>query len=500
MYVIYKPSGQKVDKKMNQQLLSQSDDELQEKNLSPHNTGIQLAIDIFQELDSKNLKIEQSDKEVGFRKNDLLISATSLTLNQKRLLDVLFFIAAQNLENNAQHFKAVKKHKNGIFEVDLSFFKWLLSLPKTRNSSLKNLMSSVSQAKLQAIEFFNEDEIKRQEGQKDALKRWQTHNFFGSAYLDVPNNIISFSINPVFNDYLHNPKNFHFLSLRYVFPSLASKILYDWLMLNDDLSIPITVSIDQLKKELGQEKKKSYQRFAEFNRSFLTPGITVINETTNLEVELNLNRNSQAQVTHVEFVITELEKEKTQDQMYRIHQYDELRDVFGLLPKNFDEILQNQDVMTDSKIEDAKAYVRYRLKQGADIKSVPAYFMHCLREGYHIGLYDAERLDYSHPEGGSEASLYEGKGSSKKTLKTAKTSIPNNPYLDKKLSKEGWTLFHSLNSEEKSDLVKLFSRDISIKSFAIGLKIDTSPAYIEANFASIDELSCAFGVFVTFNL
>lgn len=465
----------------------------EDQKIEKHNTGMQLALDIFNELDRKGLKIEQSEKEIGFRKNNLLITATSLTLNQKRLLDVLFFIAAQHIDNGAHHIEGVQKNKNGIYEIELSFFKWLLSLPKMRNSQLRSLMESISETKLQAVELFNEEEIKRYENKTDTLKHWQIHNFFGSLYLDIPNNTAAFSINPIFNDYIHNPKNFHFLSLCYVFPNLASKVLYDWIMLQPSLDTSILLTVEELRQELGQKNKRSFNVFSEFNRAFLTPAIETINDITNLNVNMTLHRGVRTQVTHIEFNIIEKEENNERDTYHRIEQYHMLRNNFGLLPKHFDEILKNRNEYTDERIKEAQDYVHYRLAQNTHIKSIPAYFMHALREGYHIGLYDAQKVEAIPRHRLVQKKAEEG-------FKTPlKCSVEGYNYDDADLSKKGWDHFHSLSSKQRSFLVDFFSKDPFIQTLAENIDIESTAEFIANQFALYPILSCAFGVFVEKN-
>lgn len=370
---------------------------LSDPNAAPLNTGMQLTFDIFKDLGHRGIEIEQSEKEIGFRKNNSLITVKPLTLHQNRMLDVIFFIIAQGIDNTstANYFDFIKKTKEGHYEIDLNFFKWLLSYKDASNSRVRDILSSIQDIRIQAEELTLEEDSDY--NADDRLRHWQTHNFFNSAVIDVPRHKAAFSINPLFEQHITQPALFHFLSLRYIFPSLASKVLYDWVISLPAQKQPISISFKDLLKELNLEKRRSYREFGEFNRSFLQPAIEVINTRTNLHITVEFFRNNPKRprtITDLAFTVDlneHLGRGKRNDNLLFMEQYRTLRNKIGLSDSQVEEIVKERGAYDDERIEQAIKYTLVQQRLGRIKHSLSGYFMTALREGYRIGEIELEQ-------------------------------------------------------------------------------------------------------------
>lgn len=278
---------------------------------------------------SQKMMIKENIQLIDSRKN-LLITVNNLSLEQRRIIDVIFYIATQNIEENLTLQKYVSIKTKDLYEVDLSFFKWLLHFSNSSNSHLKDIMSSVQSARITAEEVSSHNN-----SSYDKLIKWQSHNFFGSSFIDAQKKKVGFSINPILKGYIHKMKKTH-----YALPNWSSKILYDWLMLFPHFDTPFIFTFDELLKELGQENKKTYKKFDIFNKVFLKPAVEGINNTKKLNVKVIAHPHSSIsnRITHIELIVkkTDFEKDEYDEIHQCINKYQPLLDAIGLLDNNFE--------------------------------------------------------------------------------------------------------------------------------------------------------------------
>lgn len=480
---------------------------LSDPNVAPLNTGMQLTLDIFKDLGQRGIEIEQSEKEIGFRKNNSLITVRPLTLHQKRMLDVIFFIIAQGIDNTstANYFDFIKKTKEGHYEIDLNFFKWLLSYKDASNSRIRDILSSIQDVRIQAEELTLEEDSDY--NAKDRLRHWQTHNFFNSAVIDVTNHKAAFSINPLFEQHITQPALFHFLSLRYIFPTLASKVLYDWVVSLPVQKQPINISFKDLLKELNLEKRKSYREFGEFNRSFLQPAIKVINTRTNLHITVEFFRNNPKKprtITDLAFTVDLNEyliQDKRNDNLLFMEQYRTLRNKIGLSDSQVEEIVRERGAYDDERIEQAIKYTLVQQRLGKIKHSLSGYFMTALREGYRIGEIELQQHLSADPrlrELIGEV-IYSGRGVSRQQERAAvPLSADERIIAEKEKSKSGFEYYRTkLTDEEKLAYLDEFLNNPYIQFVAKALDLDPfdKGAMFQAVFSN-ERLSHEFGLYM----
>lgn len=376
-----------------------NDDELEKADLKLlSSASLQLAIDLFSVNQEKKQSIK--DANVGFLRNSRLVSFSDMTLNQRRLFDVFFYLASHHLKEDSPHKDFLRKEgiDEDAYGVDLSFFKWLLHLKNPRNDNLKRLLDNIQKVSFHFQEIDIEDSDEN--NNNDKLK-WAGHVAFPSIWLSVPDNVVFFTINSRFEKILKSPHLYnrrHFLNLGYIMPDIQSKLLYDWLLFNDngEDQFLIDIPFERFKKELRLENKSTYKVFADFNRRFLTPAVEGVNKSTNLSLELDFQRKkSNGQVTNLLLAVEKREFANESEKHIEtfIKQYKELKIEFGLHRQHFEEILKNQNEWGAERIDNAKNYVFLQLNRGNKIKSIAAYFMDALRKNYRVGSLDMALLN-----------------------------------------------------------------------------------------------------------
>lgn len=372
-----------------------SDESLIELDLTKTNTsGLQLALDIFS-VDRSPVSISESNRDIGYRRSNRLIALSNMTLDQKRLFDVMFYLAAQNIEENSVYKNYINKDNKGFYTVQLGFFKWLLQLKNPRNDRLRNLLKNIQKVAFQ-FEEINFDTL----DSSDSIE-WASYVVFPSINLSGSRQVVTFQINTLIEEVLQNShqyNNHHFLSLCHVMPDLPSKQVYDWILSLNDTSdqYSVTISVDKFKTALNIQDSKTYQTFHELNRRLLQPAIKGINENSNLSVDITTLRGAgHSRITDLTFTIKTVDNQDSEHQklLRFMRQYQDLQTTFGLQSTHFEEIQKNSDVWTDTHIENAKKYVLLQMSKGIKIKSLPGYLMNALRNGYQAGKLEIAMLE-----------------------------------------------------------------------------------------------------------
>lgn len=357
------------------------------KYIDKPTTPIQLALDVFNKHQTNLITISDSKSDIGYRRSNRLITVSDISLETKRLFDVAFYLASQNIEENSVYKDYVEKDSKGFYSVDLGFMKWLLQFKNSRNDKLRKVLKDVQKITYQ-FEELNLDTI-----DSDEPLEWSSYTVFPSITLSIPRQRIFFQINSLFEEILQNThkyQNHHFLSLCHIMPTIQSKLMYDWILSlnNPSDTFSITIGVTDFKKIMGIQNKKIYKLYGELNRRFIMPGIDGINKNSNFQILFTPLRNgSTSRVTDLFFEVSKTYSEDSEHQkLHRfMQQYKELQTVFGLQASHFEEIHANKGIWTETHIEQAKNYVLLQIHKGINIKSIAAYYMDALRNGYQAG-------------------------------------------------------------------------------------------------------------------
>jgi len=288
---------------------------------------------------------------------------------------------------------------------------------------------------------------------------------------------------------IKNPQATHFLSLRYVFKSIYSKILYDRLQPYMDEGLTPWFDLDALRAWLECEKK-TYSLFKHFRNKVLDVAVNEIVEVTGLKVAMvTQNVPGSKKIGHVRFkwdTSRQTDEQKTAFVVLK-NTYETLRNEFALNQSEFDEIIKNRTTLTDERIQQAMEYTRHQAAAGKVRLRAGGYFMKALREGYLIGSLDKQ----------IKAQFGEIEQLSKQATKVKVTrETKENVDFTTRQQKEallGWEAYKTLSEDDQTTLAQEFCNLSSSPLIARRLNIEIIDL---PNHLSDPTVSTSFGCFI----
>ncbi|MCU6502003.1 replication initiation protein [Rugamonas sp. A1-17] len=426
----------------------------------------QLALMLFDTLSPQGRSVDAAPKALGFRRSNAFVRIVDLSLAGRRLVDVAYFLVASEPE--------LKKE----YRVDYGLFKWLLATTSENRAHLKKLIREAQKA---AIELNGPDV------QDEASQPWGSVPLMGPAF--IAGGEFIFELPERLQKAIKNPQATHFLSLRYVFKSIYSKILYDRLQPYMDEGVTPWFDLEALRVWLECEKK-TYSLFKHFRNKVLDVAVNEIAEVTGLKVVMvTQNVPGSKKIGHVRFkwdTSQQTDEQKTAFVVLK-NTYETLRSEFGLNQSDFDEIVRNRTTFTDDHIQQAMEYTRHQVSAGKVKLRAGGYFMKALSEGYLIGSLDKEIQERS-----AGVKLASARGE--------KTKIGREVSADKeftarqqKESQLGWTSFQTLSAEDQQTLTSEFCKLATAPMIARSLQIEVSEL---VNHLDNPKVSPSFGSYV----
>lgn len=411
--------------------------------------------------------MDKAPRTLGFRRSNAFVRIVDLSLAGRRLIDVAYFLVAAEPE--------LKKE----YRVDYGLFKWLLATTSENRAHLKKLIREAQKA---AIELNGPDV------QDDNSYPWGSVPLMGPAF--IAGGEFIFELPERLQKAIKNPQATHFLSLRYVFKSIYSKILYDRLQPFMDEGITPWFDLDALRAWLECEKK-TYSLFKHFRNKVLDVAVNEITEVTGLKlVMVTQNVPGSKRIGHVRFkwdASQQTDEQKTAFVVLRAT-YETLRTEFALNQTEFDEIIKNRATLTDERIQQAMEYTRHQAAAGKVKLRAGGYFMKALREGYLIGTLDKKIRDKS-----VEGAVTAKQGAKTKTAR----EMSGDQEFSARRQREaalGWEAYKSFTAQEQDMLVKEFCKLSSTPMLArrLNIAVKELPDHL-----TDPAVSPSFGGFVT---
>lgn len=452
----------------------------------PQTTDRQLAFDLFYAVGSYQT-IDNLEEDIGFRRNNIFLNISDLSLSARRFLDVAYFIVAQQEDKKDIHVSTNEMQYN----VDLHFFKWLMGYQSRNQENFKRLANEVQRGLISVLKGDKND---------DKAQTWASVQLLGAVA--VSNGMINFQVNKILAKNIKQPSHFHFLNLRYIFNSIHSRVLFDFLQnyINNEKTPWITLKDF---REAINCNSKSYQQYKLLNQHVIKVAVEEINKKTNITITAKTKRAPKSRsIEFIQFKI-ELKKQNNQDlAMQKLkHIFYELRDDFGLSNAQIDQLttyIDEEDGV--QRIIDAMEYTRYQTQiNGIKIKSPAAYLMTAVKKGLVVGNLLKEQTisgdDYSHLEEENQGDPSKTTSKSKNSSESEVLSIEGERKLtDSNLSKEGWDLFNEISTEEKQTLLNTFSKEPYVRTIATSEGLRAKD--IANNILINNNLRLAFGVYV----
>lgn len=406
-------------------------------------------------------------KALGFRRSNAFVRIVDLSLAGRRLIDVAYFLVAADPE--------LKKE----YRVDYGLFKWLLATTSENRAHLKKLIREAQKA---AIELNGPDV------QDDNSHPWGSVPLMGPAF--IAGGEFIFELPERLQRAIKNPQATHFLSLRYVFKSIYSKILYDRLQPFMDEGLTPWFDLDALRAWLECEKK-TYSLFKHFRNKVLDVAVNEIAEVTGLKVVMvTQNVPGSKKIGHVRFkwdASQQTDEQKTAFVVLKAT-YETLRTEFALNQTEFDEIIKNRATLTDERIQQAMEYTRHQAAAGKVKLRAGGYFMKALREGYLIGTLDKKIREKS-----VEITEAAKQGTKAKAMRETDGELEFSARRQKE-AVLGWEAYRSLETTQQEILVRDFCKLSTTQMIARRLEIglEDLPRRL-----SDPAASTSFGIFVS---
>lgn len=395
----------------------------------------QLALSLFSSLGAVGETVEQAPKDLGYRRNNILIDITDVGLLARRAVDVAYFLVAQDPEIRDS------------YEVDVTFFRWLMGY---NSNNLTHLKKTLREAQKAAIEVIQE------ESESSDQDPWISVPLLGTV--GGRGGRLFFEIHPTLQAHIKNPETSHFLSLCYVFRSVHARVLYDRLQPYIADGKTPWLELDTLRDQFSA-RTKSYQDFRYFRRSVLDVAISGVNETTNLDVSMEtLNVPGSKKVGKARFLVKQKPGKSTISAEMRVLQglFYQLRDDYALSQQHFSEILANRDTWTDDYIKKAMEYTQAKVKLGKVRQSASGYLMKALREGYSLGAQDKLIIE-------QQLAQKEVEEARKKAVKAEKTKVDKQAHDQ---IEEGLGLWRAMAEEDQRATLQRFAANTTGRRLA----------------------------------
>src|SRR5689334_22832298 len=170
-------------------------------------TSAQMSLQLFEDMSGQ--PIDESTKEIGFKRNNLFVAISGLGLAPRRFIDAAYFIAAQD------------PAPRDYYDVDLNYFKWLM---RYDSRNVRHLRSVIKDAQRVLIEV-TDTPPDRAPTEDD---RWVSEQLMGTV--GIGKGRIQFRIPPLILRHITGPEKHHWLNLciTAAFTQTYSRAIYDY--------------------------------------------------------------------------------------------------------------------------------------------------------------------------------------------------------------------------------------------------------------------------------
>ncbi len=326
----------------------------------------QLALDIFSALEKTETSIVDAGHDFYLKKSSILVDVSDAGLLARRVLNATYFLAQADPDAETHVY-------------DLRYFKWIINFSNSNNNThLKRVIREAQKSAVQVnvIDNSNPDE-----------DNWMSVPMLGAAA--IKGKKIHFRIPQELRPQLRDPDRHSFLSMRILagFSSIYALELYERLSIYRGGKTP-TWEIDDFKSMIRVDNLKIANDFRYFKRDILMPAIKQINETSDIEVTMNLARTGRF-ISHISFSVESAQGTRLQQNIAQSKAlYDALVGDFGLSDAELDEISKHRSEWPDERIQDAIEFVKHRCATSS-VQYPGKYLMKAIRDGYRVGAIES---------------------------------------------------------------------------------------------------------------
>lgn len=331
-------------------------------------TSRQMSLALFEDMLAEGLPISDAKKEIGYQRNNVFIDISDVGITARRLIDAAHFIVAQ--EPTAPKY----------YDVELSFFRWLMRYDSYNYKHLRKVISEAQKALVQVTDT-PPDRAPTEDDQ------WVSVQLLG--IVAIRRGRISFEVPQALLRHIKDPDKSHWLSLRITsaFTLSYARAIYDHVLPFVGQGGTDWIALEEVRAWAGKSGSGA-GAFKYFKRDSLEPAVRQINELSDLDIAYETRTESpkSKKIDRIRFRLAR----KAQAHAIRANLQDAkdiyltLKHEFGLTERQFSMISQNRANWTDDRIHSAIEYTRTRLLQGKITQSPSGYLMKALREGWTI--------------------------------------------------------------------------------------------------------------------
>jgi len=339
----------------------------------PRNLQEQLGFDIFNAVRGEMgaaTPITESSREIGYRKTNVLIDVSPLTLLARRAINALWLTVSENPD--LSH-----------YDIELGYFKWLAKFETSNN--LAHLKKALRECQSASVQVSVDD--------TDGDPQWASVPLLGSV--GISGGRVVFKVDEMIRRQLKDPQRYTYLSLRMSAAlSNYAYILYERLSSLRFMGTTEWIPLDVVRKWVNADSVKSLTEYKQFKRLVLDKSTEQINELTDLYVEFETKTTpGSRRVAALRFKLRDNAKGKLVLDFAHPHElkdlYETLVKGFGLSKRQLNEIIGNREVNTDERIRKAIELVKHRVRVGG-VKSPGAYLMRAIKEGWELSEIERE--------------------------------------------------------------------------------------------------------------
>lgn len=442
---------------------------------TPPTGSRQLAQVMFEDFAPLCKSIADVPAEIGFTRNNLLVTIDDVSLSTRKALDAAYFIVSQESTTSKS------------FSVDINFFHWLMAYSSRNRNHFRAILLEAQRSIIQ-VDYCDPTDEKKE--------KWRAVQLLGAV--DICQGKLTFEVHESLQRAIQSPKNSHFFSLRLSFSSLHAKILHDRLLPYVAQGHTPWIEIQELRRQLGCTTK-TFDQFKYLKRDVLELAIHQINSQAPIEVSYETRSESGTKkIRDIRFRIKsrQMKADPMGPMIVLKELYETLSEEIGLSSAQFAEIISNRDKWTDLHIRKAVEYTRFSIRRGKVNRSVSGFFMRALKDGYNVGSADLALLS------GPDDAVKVGKEPATYSEGVIKDTFQKHLAHQEKLESErvkdvtirGMELYSALDEYGQQEMLEAFSQTPTAKSIAARTK--TSLKTLATLIADNDWMRKSLGIFM----
>ncbi|HEX7912090.1 MAG TPA: replication initiation protein [Paraburkholderia sp.] len=339
-------------------------------------TSRQMSLELFEEMMASDTPITESPKEIGYQRNNVFIDITDVGVTARRLLDAAHFIVAQEPTSPK------------YYDVELSYFRWLMRYDSYNYKHLRAVVSEAQKALIQVS-------ATRPGSASPEEDKWVSVQLIGIVGIDKGR--ITFEIPEQLVPHIKDPAKSHWLSLRITsaFTLTYSRAIYDHVIGYADEGVTEWFEVAAVRNWPGKAASSATE-FKYFKRDNLDKAVKQINAVSDIDLSYE-TRTETPKSKKIDRIRFRLKRKETAGAIRASllgaqEIYVTLKDEFAFTGKQFDKISQNRAVWTDERILEAIEYTRSKI-DAAQIRTSPAaYLMKAITDGYKLSEADRKLI------------------------------------------------------------------------------------------------------------